>query len=247
VNPVRFTLTTVAASANNIVTTITPTSGTALTLNGSTVTAGVATLDVARRVLLTFGNEASNRTLVVTGTDRSGNVQTETLAVASGAGGTIGTQRDFLTVTSALPLGGGWTAAATLGTSAIVSTPWFMREWGQIGRMGILIYVPTGSGATESLEVTWDDPNAALVGTSVEPTSQVPPLAVIAPATNAVFNPTTGVVLGTQAWTGLVAASNGGAGEFDVPVFAYRMTQTAGSGTGVLSAIETTADRKMAY
>ena len=73
------------ASANNIATSQTPTSGTALTLNGSLVVSGVAVLDKPRRVLLTYGNEASNRTLVVVGTNVSGNSITETLAVPPAA------------------------------------------------------------------------------------------------------------------------------------------------------------------
>lgn len=117
-------LTLAAASANNIALSQTPTSGVALTLNGSTVTGGVATLDVPRRVLLTFGNEASNRTMVIAGTDRNGAVISETLTVVSGAGGTVATNQDYATVTAATPAGGGWTAAVTLGTNGTGSGPW---------------------------------------------------------------------------------------------------------------------------
>lgn len=249
-NPVRVSLNPAAASANNIAQSQTPTSGTALTLNGSTVSGGVATLDIPRRVLLTFGNEASNRTLTVTGTDRNGNVISEILSVPSGTGGTVYTQQDLKTVTSLLPLGGGWTAAVTVGTNAVASTQWFVREWGQIGKMGVLISIPS-SGPTVQLEVTWDDPNAVQevvpYGASPEPQSAVPPLAVIAPASEAIFAPTTGVALTTQAWAGITSTGGGAASAFDVPVFAMRMTNTAGTGTSVLYIIETTGDRKMAF
>jgi hypothetical protein len=123
--PVSFSFGSLAAaSANNIALSQTPVSGTKLTINGATATGGVATLDQARRVLLTFGNEASNRTMVITGTNASGNAIQETVAIASGAGATVFTVQDYLTVTSALPLGGGWTAAVTLGTNAQASSPW---------------------------------------------------------------------------------------------------------------------------
>lgn len=247
-NPIRVTLNPAAASANNIVTTITPTSGTKLTLNGTTVSGGVATLDIPRRVLLTYGNEASARTMTIFGTDRNGNAISEILAVPSGAGGTVYTQQDFLTVTEALPLGGGWTAAMTLGTNAVASTQWFYREWSQIGKMGVLVSIPA-SGPTVQLEVTWDDPNASQetypYGVSPEPQSAVPPLAVIAPASEAIFNPTTGVALGTQAWAGITTP--GAAAAFDVPVFAMRLTNTAGTGTSVFYMIESTTDRKDAF
>lgn len=245
-NPVRVTLTLGAASATVIAASQTPVSGTDLTLVGG----GTVTLDAARRVLLTYGNEASARTLVVAGTDRSGNVQTETLAVPSGGSGTVYTHLDFLTVTSLLPLGGGWTAAVTVGTNAVGSTPWIQREWGQIGKMGVLISI-AASGPTSQLECTWDDINAVQElppwGASPEPQSAVPPLAIIAPASEAIFAPTTGLALGTQSWAGITSTGGGAVSAFDVPVFAIRATQTAGSGTTVLYVIETTGDRKNAF
>ena len=123
--PISLTVGPLAAAvSNNIALSQTPTSGTALTLNGATVTGGVATLDAARRVLLSYGSEASPRTLRITGTNADGNPIRETLAVPSGASGTVYTGQDFLTVTEALPAGGGWSAAATLGTNTIASSPW---------------------------------------------------------------------------------------------------------------------------
>ncbi len=100
----------------------TPVSGIPLTLVGG----GTVTLDTARRVLLTYGNEGSARTLVLIGTNGAGAPITETLAVPSGAGGTVASVQDFLTIARALPLGGGWTAAASLGTNSVGSTQWFV-------------------------------------------------------------------------------------------------------------------------
>ena len=117
-----------AAVANNIALSQTPVSGTPLTLNGAAVVAGVAVLDTQRRILLTFGNEASDRTLVLTGTNDAGAAVSETLKVASGAGGTIASVYDYRTLTSAVPAGGGWTAAVTLGTNSVGSTPWWIPD-----------------------------------------------------------------------------------------------------------------------
>lgn len=105
------------ANAALIAASQTPVSGTALTLTGTQP-------DLPRRILLTYGNEASNRTLLVTGTNYSDAVISETLAVTSGAGGTVYTNGDYKTVTSLMPLGGGWTAAATVGTNGVASSPW---------------------------------------------------------------------------------------------------------------------------
>lgn len=255
-NPVRAVLVTAAASATNIALSQTPVSATNLTLNGTAVSGGVATLDVARRVLVTYGVEASARTLTITGTNRDRNVITETLTIPSGAGGTINTLNDFLTVTSITPAGGGFSAALTVGTGAgtggaVASTAWFERDWGQIGRLGVLVQVIAAGGGTFAFEVTWDDPNAnnaiypgfTPVGfaATVEPNSAIPPTPFPCPgpafATSA---PST-----TIAWTGFSTSTFA---PVDTPVFAYRLTQlTGGAANAILQVIETTGDRKDAF
>lgn len=148
----------VAASANNIAQSQTPTSGTALTLNGTLVSGGVATLDTPRRVLLTYGNEASARTLVVTGTGRTGQTQSETLAVPSGGGGTVATVLDYKTVTSLMPAGSGWTAAATVGTNGVAGSAWVRLDQWPIPQTTIQCTV---SGTVNyTVQQTLDDPNS---------------------------------------------------------------------------------------
>lgn len=244
-NPVFAQLKLAAASANSIALSQTPVSGTDLTINGSAASNGVATLDAARRVLLTFGDEAANRTLVVTGTNRFGSPISETLAVASGAGGTVATVQDFLTVTSLLPLGGGWTAAVTVGTSGVGSTAWIQREWSQLGSLSVLVNV-TASGGTYNFEVTWDDINAVQevypYGPSVEPQSNVPPIAFTCPGVAyATSAPATALTTGFSQFTASLY------GITFLSPYAYRLTQTAGAGTAILQVIETTGDRKDAF
>ena len=113
-----------AASANNIALSQTPTSGTPVALNGSTVSGGVATLDKQRRVLVTFGSESSGRTIQFTGANAAGQTVQETVAIPASAAGSVFTQTDFLTITKALPGGGGFTAAVTIGTNGTASSPW---------------------------------------------------------------------------------------------------------------------------
>lgn len=147
-----------AASANSVVLSQTPVSGTALTINGSLATSGVATFLVPQRVLLTYGNEGSARTLVLTGTNWSGQTIAETLAVPSGAGGTVASVLDYATLTSALPLGGGWTAAVTLGTNGIASSAWVRFDgWGAPQ----VVFQCVASGTVNyTVQVTQDDPNS---------------------------------------------------------------------------------------
>jgi hypothetical protein len=109
-----------AAAANNIALSQSPAAG-AITLNGSLVSGGVATLDVPRRVIITSGGNDSGITFTVTGTNRFGGALSE-----SGPGGNIAamsTSQDFKTVTSVTHTG---TVAGTVtvGTSGVTSSEW---------------------------------------------------------------------------------------------------------------------------
>lgn len=150
----------VAANSALLAASQTPTSGTALTQTASQP-------DVARRILLTYGNEGSARTLLVTGTNGSGNPITETLAVPSGAGGTVATVQDFLTVTSLLPAGGGWTTAVTVGTNGVASSIWKTLDIFQAGDIAFQVVVAGTINYT--MQFTLDDPNNTLGNANVPP------------------------------------------------------------------------------
>lgn len=116
-----------AASANNIALSQTPAA--AFTLNGSTVTSGVATLDAPRRVLFTQVGSETGKTYTIVGTTYGGTPQTEILAAATGAG-TVNSNLDFLTVTS-IRISSAAGAAITVGTNGIASSRWVrLDEWG---------------------------------------------------------------------------------------------------------------------
>lgn len=106
-----------AASANYFVVSVTPSSGLSLTLAHTTVA-------TARRVLATVGSEASGRTIRLTGLNADGNPIRETLTIPASTAGTYQSLQDFLSLSEALTAGGAWTAAMTLGTSGVASTPW---------------------------------------------------------------------------------------------------------------------------
>lgn len=91
------------------------------TINGTLATAGVATLDVARRVYLQSAGNDSTLNWTVTGTDRYKNALTEVLA--GGNTTTVSTGSDFLTV-SALTINGTTAGTVTVGTGAVVSSAW---------------------------------------------------------------------------------------------------------------------------
>lgn len=107
------------AVANGIAQSQSGTAATPLTLNGSLVTAGVANLVKAQRVIVTSAGNDSTNIFTIVGTDTYGRVQTEALKGANTAAAQ--TSRDFLTVTSITPTNN-TAAAVTSGTVNVGST-----------------------------------------------------------------------------------------------------------------------------
>lgn len=105
-----------AADPNGIFLDQAPTAGTALTLNGALVTAGVAQLDVQRQVELESAANLSAINFTIVGTDEQGRSITETIVGPNV--GVSATTLDFFTVTSITPDG---TSASLLegGTNAM--------------------------------------------------------------------------------------------------------------------------------
>lgn len=148
-----FTLSVTASSSTTIAASQIGTASTALTLNGLSVTNGVATLSPARRVTITSAGNDSTNTFTITGTDYYGRTQTEALA---GTGtSTAVTQRDFLTVTSIIPTNN-TAAAVTAGTNGTASTPpYVVDQFANPNSYGIGSVV-TGS-ATYTVESAFDN------------------------------------------------------------------------------------------
>ena len=192
-----------------------------MTLNGSLVSGGIGTLDsggAARRVLITSAGNDAGLTWVVTGTDRYGNVQTDTFA---GANGATYSALDFKTVTQ-IHVSGATASTVTAGTNGVGSTPWFPREWPSLGSLGVLIYI--SGTVTANLELTWDDFNVNIsqppYGISVEPSSDYPPKVVIA-----------------TGFSGVTATTYN---EITCTHFGFRMTITSGTAAAILQVIHTT-------
>ena len=156
---IQTTLAYAAASANNIAQSQSPGAG-AITLNGSTVTSGVATLDAARRILLTSGGSDTGITFTIKGTNTFGNPLTETI---TGGAVTASTTQDFKTVSSVTHTGS-VASTLTVGTSGVGSSPWFILDRDQNPvNLGIAVVV---SGTINfTVEYTYDDPNNPYTGT----------------------------------------------------------------------------------
>lgn len=150
-------LTLAAASANNIALSQTPTFPAAFIINGSAATSGVATLDVARRVIVTTTD--NTHTATVSGTDRNGIAFSETVTLNAGAAATT---HDFLTVTG-VTTNAQLTAAATIGTNTTASTaPLILDSYANPGTIGLTAKLISGAatysieGSNEDYSPNWD-------------------------------------------------------------------------------------------
>lgn len=152
--PDVFSRVLAASSANNVALSQSPGAG-AITLNGSTVVGGVATLDAQRRILITSGSSDAGITFTVNGTNGAGFPISDTFA---GGATTAQSNLDFLTVTSVTHTGS-VASTITIGTSAVGSSLWQIVNWNAVPtNIGYYIEARTGT-ATFALEYTLDDPN----------------------------------------------------------------------------------------
>lgn len=158
--PFQATLAFAAASANNIAASQSPLTA-ALTLNGSTVSGGVAILDAARRVIVTSGGDDTGISFVIVGTNRNGNALTQTITGANGAAAT--TTQDFKTVTSITP-SGSVASTVTAGTSGVGSSQWYSADtFSNPFNLGIGVVV-TGT-INFTVEYTYDNVNSPYTAT----------------------------------------------------------------------------------
>lgn len=145
----------VAASATNIRTASSGSAG-ALTLNGSLVSAGVATLDTPRRVLITNAADETGKTVVLTGTDRAGNTQSETVTL--GGIGSTASVLDYKTLTSAV-LSANSAGTLAIGTNGVGASAWvFLDPWA-LANVALQLNV-TGT-VNYTVQTTLDNPNSA--------------------------------------------------------------------------------------
>ncbi len=138
--------------ANNIVTTVTPVAGTALTLTTSPFV-----MDTPRRVLVTYGSgQDSGHRLLLTGTTASGTTQSETITIPA-TSTTINSILDYATVTSILPIDS-FTNGITVGTSQVASSEWVRVDgWADPSLSIQCVVVGT---VNYTVQQTLDDPDS---------------------------------------------------------------------------------------
>jgi hypothetical protein len=143
-------------SATNIRTATSIAGAGAVTLNGSLVSGGVATLDQPRRVLFTSAGNDSGITFTIVGTDWNNQYATEVLTGANA--GTVYTVYDYKTVTSVVASGAS-AGNVSIGTNGIASSrPVFIDLYADSS-----IYIQTDTGGssaiTYSIQLSGDNPS----------------------------------------------------------------------------------------
>jgi len=121
-------------------------------LNGSLVTAGVAILDSPRRILITTADTTHTFTLI--GLSPTMSLLTESFLIVGGASYSA---LDYAKVTGIL-INGAATAAVTVGTNGIASTPWVrLDEW---ANTQVTIQCNATGTVNYTVQSTLDDPNS---------------------------------------------------------------------------------------
>lgn len=170
--PKTATIQLAAASANNIALSQTPGAAGALILNGSTVSGGIAVLDIARRVLITPAANETGHNFVVTGKDRNGNVISETLAGTNAVA--MPTLLDYKQVTS-ITISAAATGALTVGTNGTAATPWMLLDY-LLANFNVSYQVDLkGVTANVDIQITGDEIDSAKGLALPNPVAFVPP------------------------------------------------------------------------
>jgi hypothetical protein len=145
-----------AASANAICLSQTPSAG-ALTINGASASGGVATLDAPRRVLITTTGNESAKTFVITGTNLTGNVVSESITGPNAS--TASSIIDYKTVTS-ITISATAAAALTVGTNTVASSAWVRFD--EFAPPSISIQCVASGTVNYTVQQTLDDPNSPI-------------------------------------------------------------------------------------
>lgn len=171
--------------------------------------AGVATMDKARRIIVTSGGNDTGITFTITGTDWSGTAQTETVTGVSGAAAS--STLSFLTVSSVTSSG----AAATtvqVGTNGVADSQWVrFDDYGANAQVAIQVTVAGTINYT--ISQTLDDPNV--------------------PNNMTVFRTPSAVTWVNHPDSTVVAATATAQANYAYPPIFARLTANSGTGTAV--------------
>lgn len=162
--PQVVTKSLVAASANNIALSQSPGGAGALTLNGATVTGGIAILDTARRVLITSGGNDSGKIFTISGfpDDNMNTPISETLAGGNAAA--VQSQRDYKRISS-IKISAASAGTVIVGTDTVGSSPWQSVNY-NFGPSNVAFGCVVTGTVNYTIEYTYDELNNNLAPAS---------------------------------------------------------------------------------
>jgi hypothetical protein len=152
-----------AASATNIRTASAIAGAGAVTLNGSLVSGGVATLDTPRRVLFTFAGNETGKTFTLLGTNWSDQIVGEDIAGTTA--GTVASVLDYKTLTSVVSSAAS-VGNVSIGTNGVAASPWLQLDY--YGPSYISIQANVTGTVNYTLQQTLDDPSSIINPVSFE-------------------------------------------------------------------------------
>jgi hypothetical protein len=145
-----------SADPDGIATAQTAAGAGALDIDGALATDGVATLDEARRLLVTSSGDDTGITFRITGTNSDGNPIQETLTGADTAA--VYTVQDFKTV-SEVYASGATDGDVEVGTNDVGSSRWVVCNY-QIAPANISMSVVVDGTVNYTIEYTYDNVNS---------------------------------------------------------------------------------------
>lgn len=152
--PKILTYTLSASVPNGICTAQTPSGAGALTIDGAYATAGVATLNYPRHLLITTSANDTTKTLTIVGTDRYGKALSYAVNLPNAT--TLVVPYNFLTVTS-VTISAATTGTITLGTYDSMEGPWIPLDWIGSDEATISVGLSTSANFTYTLQSTLED------------------------------------------------------------------------------------------
>ena len=152
--PKILTYTLSASVPNGICTAQTPSVAGALTIDGAYATAGVATLNYPRHLLITTSANDTTKTLTIVGTDRYGKALSYAVNLPNAT--TLVVPYNFITVTS-VTISAATTGTITLGTYDSMEGPWIPLDWIGSDEATISVGLSTSANFTYTLQSTLED------------------------------------------------------------------------------------------
>lgn len=196
-----------AADADGICASQSPGAAGAMTINGALASGGVATMDVARRVLITSAADDSDITFRVTGTNSDGNPIRETITGANAS--TVATTSDFKTVTEVY-VSAATSGNVTVGTNGVASSRWVVVNT-QVNPTNMSVAAIVSGTVNYTVEYTYDNPNDNANAMGSQALGNYPTVPDV-------FSHAT-----------LVNDTASGDGFFDNPIYAWRLKVNSGA------------------